>query len=82
MYLKGYPDANRRRIVRAPPLLITSVKYSLTLLCWQVQGVASALSYMHTQTPPIVHGDLKAVRQIDPVNLLVLTHDLGERPGL
>lgn len=37
------------------------------MLCPQIYQITQGLQYMHEKTPPIIHGDLKAVgRQLTP----------------
>lgn len=60
-YVRKHPTTNRVQLVSTHQL--TSVIIHRFKLCRQIYQVAQGLQHMHEKTPPIIHGDLKAVRR-------------------
>lgn len=58
-YLESNPNANRKAIVRIYFIFLVGI---LTAQILQIQRTALALEFLHTQSPPILHGRVRAVR--------------------
>lgn len=59
-YIQENPGADKEALV-GHPRTYTLIKRCTYGLPTKMYDVASAITYMHAQTPPITHGNLKAV---------------------